>query len=199
MALMKANARRIEKPSEYQTELKRTSLIPFENNSNSSLITLDVEAERSGTVVSLRYLLNGNLETVQFPSREKNPGRADQLWETTCFEAFLGLENESRYWELNLSPSGAWNIYSFDDYRKGSKPDDQIHIIQKDFRLLTTESEMKVVLDLSKFLSSNAHSELMVGLTAVVEAKNSEKSYWAIQHLGAKPDFHLRQSFLMVL
>ena len=42
----------------------------------------------SGTTVQFAYRLTGDLYNVAIPPREP-PGRADRLWEHTCFEAFV--------------------------------------------------------------------------------------------------------------
>ena len=40
---------------------------------------------------------------------------------------------------------------------------------------------------------------LAIGLSAVIEARDGSKSYWALTHCAAQPDFHLRQSFSLTL
>src|SRR5262249_9406992 len=49
--------------------------------------------------------------------------REDELWRTTCLEAFWGVPGESGYWEINLSPAQErWNLYWFDRYREPQPP-----------------------------------------------------------------------------
>jgi hypothetical protein len=36
---------------------------------------------------------------------------------------------------------------------------------------------------------------LNIGLAAVIENTDGNKTYWALQHYAEQPDFHLRQSF----
>ena len=48
-----------------------------------------------------------------------NRARADELWQTTCFEAFLEPRAATAYREFNFSPSGDWAAYDFDGYREG--------------------------------------------------------------------------------
>ena len=36
--------------------------------------------------------------------------RRDELWTTTCFEAFLALPDQPGYWEINLAPNGDWAL-----------------------------------------------------------------------------------------
>ncbi|HBR83499.1 MAG TPA: hypothetical protein DD861_04765, partial [Erythrobacter sp.] len=46
-------------------------------------------------------------------------GRADGLWQTTCFELFLRPDGGTAYHEFNLSPSERWNAYRFSAPRDG--------------------------------------------------------------------------------
>src|SRR3954464_8994411 len=46
------------------------------------------------------------------------PTRADELWRTTCFEAFLRPLGEENYREWNFAPSGQWATYEFSGYRE---------------------------------------------------------------------------------
>lgn len=43
----------------------------------------------------------------------------DFLWQHSCYELFLAFDNakDSPYLEINVSPSGAFNLYHFDGYR----------------------------------------------------------------------------------
>src|SRR5688500_14038037 len=47
------------------------------------------------------------------------PWRADELWRTTCFEAFLLETGAESYREWNFAPAGNWAAYDFDSYREG--------------------------------------------------------------------------------
>ena len=40
--------------------------------------------------------------------RLDDPGRARRGMLADCFEAFLGLPGERRYWEINLAANGDW-------------------------------------------------------------------------------------------
>ena len=46
------------------------------------------------------------------------PG-SDELWQHTCFEAFVRASSGSEYYEFNFSPSTQWAVYRFTDYRNG--------------------------------------------------------------------------------
>ena len=53
--------------------------------------------------------------------RESSKERQDNLWKHTCFEAFFARPDSEQYWELNVAPSGHWNLYQFDGYRSGGR------------------------------------------------------------------------------
>ena len=64
-------------------------------------------------VLHLDYVLKADLRDINLPKSLENAGRADNLWEHTCFEAFIALENSPAYLEVNLSPSGQWTSIRF--------------------------------------------------------------------------------------
>jgi hypothetical protein len=52
-------------------------------------------------------------------------------------------------------------------------------------------------LNIEKIIS--AGKALDIGISAVIKLKNSERSYWALIHFGPQPDFHRRDSFIVIL
>lgn len=123
------------------------------------------------------------------------PGPADGLWQHTCCEAFVA-EAGTAYREFNFSPSGQWAAYRFTGYRErdavsppGAEP-------QLSFTPLADGFELRATLPAALLPPGNA---LQLGLTAVIEAADGNKSYWALAHCAAQPDFHVRQSFALTL
>jgi hypothetical protein len=112
------------------------------------------------------------------------PWRSDELWRTTCFEAFLRATDAEAYREWNFAPHGNWAAYDFSGYREdmtnaevGSPP----YIRMEDnFTWWTVGATIAVEAD--------ARWEL--GLSAVLEEKDGTKTYWALEHPSDKPDFH---------
>ncbi len=129
-------------------------------------------------------------------ANEQVPLRTDDLWQTTCFEAFLAIENKPEYIELNFSPSTQWAAYQFKGYRQG----------RSDLALMTVPV---ICLDLSNsHLTLYAtvmlppdwqHSVFSIGLSVVAEEPSGIKSYWALDHKKAEPDFHDRSCFTLQL
>jgi hypothetical protein len=74
---------------------------------------------RHSPLLNLSYTLLGAVDAVNIPAPAQLPTRHHELWQSTCFEFFLGLQGSPQYWEFNLSPAGHWNVYRFEDYRQG--------------------------------------------------------------------------------
>ena len=110
-------------------------------------------------------------------------GRADDLWQTTCFEAFLKAEGDDAYQEWNFAPSGQWSAYSFEAYREG-RADAEVkapYIRMEDNLTWWT---------LGATIAVEAGIAWQLGLSAVLEEKDGTTSYWALTHVGERPDFH---------
>ncbi len=113
--------------------------------------------------------------------------RADGLWRRTCFEAFWSEPSCEAYWELNLSPAGAWNLYRFTSCRMPQPPrrSDDYALVS----LRTTATDL--VCDLATALRPRA---LDLSLCAVIQLAG-KAHHFAQVHGGRLPDFHRRDSF----
>ena len=121
--------------------------------------------------------------------RAQEPGRADGLWRTTCFEAFLQAEGESRYREWNFSPSSQWAAYDFSAYRDGMA---QANVASPYVRM---EDNM-TWFTLGATIAVDADRQWHFGVSAVLEETDGTKSYWALAHPDPeKPDFHAGDCF----
>lgn len=166
----------------------RLPLIPHPTSSPAGL-TLDVEARRAGKVLSLEYGLAGPVELVRWPQAAAR-ARTDELWRTTCFEAFV--RTADGYVEYNLSPSGAWAAYRFDGYREGMRALE----IAPPF-IVTRMAQGRFGLTVDVELPEDARD--VVGLTAVIEGLDGAIAYWGLAHPSDKPDFHHPDSFALEL
>jgi hypothetical protein len=118
------------------------------------------------------------------------PERTDELWTTTCFEAFVRQEGAEGYREWNFAPSGQWAAYDFTDYRQGMAAADvgaaPYIRLEDNFTWWSLGATIAVP----------AGSEWQLGLSAVLEEQDGTKSYWAIAHpAGEAPDFHHADCF----
>ena len=117
---------------------------------------------------------------------EGEPGRADELWQTTCFEAFLREQGEDAYREWNFAPSGQWAAYDFKSHRDGKKDSDL------DSAPYIRMEDNFTWWALGATIAVDADQKWQLGLSAVLEEKDGTKSYWALAHPEGsdKPDFH---------
>jgi hypothetical protein len=157
---------------------------------------LKVEASITYTAPELivDYYLHDPKSLVLMPEKIAGQSkRRDDLFKTTCFELFLKEKNSSKYTEFNFSPTGDWNIYQFSGYRERSNDlaNSLNHI--KPPKIDCKLPQVKVTLELNLDLPSLFDYE--ISLTAVLEDKCSNLSFWAINHKGPSPDFHLPESF----
>lgn len=117
-------------------------------------------------------------------SQSAEPARANRLWETTCFEAFLRPLGEEAYREWNFAPSGEWAAYDFVSTRTGMSEGDAADPYIRMEDNLTWWA-------LGASIAVPADSNWQLGLSAVLEETDGTKSYWALTHPNPeKPDFH---------
>ncbi|MFM7362470.1 MAG: hypothetical protein ACKO25_11750, partial [Cyanobium sp.] len=162
-------------------------LVPFAEARAMAALPADLELggqiERQGATLRLIYRLHGALPALRIPAPAARPQRCDDLWQGTCFELFLAAAGAEPYREFNLSPSGDWNVYRLDGYRRGLRPDpawQSLHQRRDDGPgTLTLTLETPLPADLA------AAPELEAAVTAVLQSQSGDCSYWAIRHPGA--------------
>ena len=141
----------------------------------------------------LRYNLLGAVDQLELPEPSP-PERTDNLWHTTCFEAFIAVPDAAGYLELNLSPSTQWAAYAFEDYRKGMRNSELVSAPWIETSTTAGDFELVATLEHGGPPIVEAVS-LEIAMAAVVEEKNGRKSYWALNHPLGNPDFHDRDCF----
>jgi hypothetical protein len=171
------------------------SLIPFPGPINP-VISLAGNLLLQNNLLALRYALTGEIEAVSLPPAALNPRRKDELWKATCFEFFLAIKDLPGYWEFNMSPSGDWNVYRMDVYRRvGFREETAISHLPFEFKKESDQCSLDVSVDLTSILRPKA--ELQIGITAIIQTRNYDETYWALVHPGPHADFHLRESFIL--
>jgi hypothetical protein len=171
------------------------SLRPHPNQVARPAIAIEVLATRpNADRLELRYIVTGDLGALYLPPAGQ-PARADELWKRTCFEAFVRPGADEAYFEFNFAPTRRWAAYRFDGYRQGMADADitpagiEAHTGGERF-------ELTVALDLADW---PADGPWRLGLTAVIEELNGDKSYWALAHAPGRPDFHHADGFVLEL
>ena len=160
--------------------------------------TLQAKAERQPQGdLYLSYELTGDLAQICIPTPQPCIA-TDGLWEHSCFEVFVTVEGNAGYHEFNFSPSGQWAAYAFNNYRVRSSwmasQTPAISVAQANGHLL-----LEAVIAAADLPQNIAGKPLQLGLAAVIEADDGSRSYWALHHPEAHPDFHHRAGFILSL
>lgn len=171
----------------------RRALLAHPATPPSAALRIEAEIVR-GESLTLTFVVSGEVERLLIAA-PATPERADELWRTTCFEAFLQGADGGPYVELNLAPSGRWATYQFASYRQGMGPADLAAPPRIETRKATDRFEMKASVALGPLLP--ADGPWRVGLTAVIEEAGGVKSYFALAHPWGKPDFHDSRGFIL--
>ncbi len=150
-----------------------------------------------GDILAAEYGVKGPLQNIRGLSiNDQVLSRADGLWKTTCFEWFIKPVSNEFYWEANFSPSGAWNIYFLEGYRKNLIPEDRGLISKLITEGSSTEWHLKAQIDFSK-LKLPPGTEFKAHLSAVIETVDDQKTYWSLKHSQKQPDFHHPDHFIL--
>lgn len=175
--------------------MTRHSLKRHPHSAPLAAVTARVALERRTQLV-LEYRLTGDLEALVIPRRTAS-GRAERLWEHTCFEAFVAPASGSSYCELNFAPSTQWAAYLFDGYRRGMRP--LALEAPPTVRVVTAANELRVTADIELGHFADASWPWRIGLSAVVEDRGGGRAYYALEHPHEKPDFHDAAAFTVLL
>ena len=173
------------------------SLLAFPNSTYPE-IQITGSVARARNVLTVHYALSGSLDLITFPAPVQHPGRKGELWTSTCLEFFVALPDQPRYWEFNLSPSGDWNIYRMEAYRRiGFREEPAIRELPFSVLHETDCVLVDAAADLSPIIATR--QIIQVGITSVIQNREGTESYWALAHPEPEPDFHVRNSFSLEL
>ena len=171
------------------------TLFPFEAP-HIPAISISGKFSLENDFLNLKYSLAGKTESILLPPVSLIPSRKDELWKATCFEFFLAIRDQPGYWEFNMSPSGDWNAYRMDAYRRICfREEAAISALPFEFKKATHEVFLDVVVDLT--FVSQSKEQLQMGITAIIQTKEGGETYWALAHPAPYADFHLRESFIL--
>ena len=143
----------------------------------------------------VRYHVVCDLDALVLPDPAE-PERTDGLWKSTCFEIFLRRQGEQSYFEYNFSPSGQWAAYAFNGYRSGQTDLPLTGTMRISLEASETHFALEAELELPE---GWVFGSLDINTTAVIEEAGDTKSYWALMHNPAKPDFHDGDCFALSL
>lgn len=164
-------------------------------------VSLAAAGTETGAGWLLHYRITGDTAGLRVPPPSV-PGPADGLWQHTCLEAFVARAGEPAYQEFNFSPSGRWAAYRFSAERVRDLPAEvaapacapELVFVEQ-----PQSMDLQVWLPREALPPAAAGAPLMLGLSAVLETRDGQLSYWALHHPAARPDFHHRAGFAHVL
>ena len=141
----------------------------------------------------LRWRVEGAQSLIVPPFAGK--GRADELWRTTCFEAFFRPEGGDGYVEVNLSPSERWAAYDFSSYREGMS---ERPFPREPVCTMRVGSSM-AIFDAAIPTAGLQRTDMTMALSCVLEEAGGRISYWALDQTRDVPDFHDPACFTLQL
>lgn len=168
------------------------------SNRSDTVRAIQVLVRRSAIAeLQMTFRVDGDIPRIRIPSPVL-PRSAKQLWQHTCFEAFIAVEGQSAYHEFNFAPSGEWAIYAFSGYRHGGPVANEM--LQPPISVSSTSGrlELGTLVRLDGLSGIDTRATLRVGLSAVIEARDG-LSYWALRHPADIPDFHDVDGFILLL
>ena len=168
-------------------------LIPHDSSATGPISRIIGAVRRDGTRLSISFKPSGAMGDVLWPVALPE-GFSDGLWQHTCFEGFVGPVDDTGYVELNMATSGRWAAYRFDGYRAGLR-----RAKARPRRRLLWYPESRIFMAMFDMPDLNPDAEWRVGVSAVVEATDRTKSYWALAHPPGNPDFHNADCFTIRL
>ena len=165
-------------------------------------VDVDVTRPHDGNL-SLSYITTGKIADLRLPLVAVS-ARADELWRSGCFEAFIRAAPGEAYYEFNFAPSTQWAAYRFDGYRTGMRAASEIAAPRIEVQSTPECYTLRATLDLANLPTPSLRSPargggkgggLRLGLSAIIEETSGRKSYWALAHPPGKPDFHHADCF----
>jgi hypothetical protein len=151
----------------------------------------------SSAELQLTFGLDGDIPRIRVPLPGA-PRINTQLWQHTCFEAFIAVEGQPAYHEFNFAPSGEWAVYVFCGYRNGGSLANEMMRPHIAVRSTASCLELDTIVRLDGLSAIHPRVSLRIGLSAVIEASDG-LSYWALRHAADKPDFHDASGFALLL
>jgi hypothetical protein len=165
-------------------------------------IEVEVARPRPGTLM-FTYVITGRIDALAIPTL-LSAARTDDLWQHTCFEAFLRIAGEEGYWEFNFAPSTQWAAYRFGGYRAERRnvseidaPAIAVETGAERYCLRASLNVERLQLLAPNPKAAGGNFAGRFGLASVIEETSGHRSYWALAHPPGKPDFHHADCFTL--
>lgn len=170
-------------------------LSPFQ--SHPSIHLVGAIETLSPHALNIGFWIQDPNQSIIWPALATGQPREHFLWETTCYEVFIGVKDQDMYREIHLSPSQAWQAYAFEEYRY---PEHMPPVTAHDVELLQlkrTHYGLNAQIDLFQWMTEHKlkWSDLYLGLSAVI-CTDKQTHLYAMQHFGQQADFHNKRTWL---
>jgi len=156
-------------------------------------VEVEVARPRADSLV-LCYFVTGKISDLRMPPVTA-AARTDELWQHTCFEAFVRASPGAGYYEFNFAPSTQWAAYQFGGYRTDMRVATEISAPRIEVQSSRDCCTLRASLQLDRLSSLPRAAGWSLGISAVIEEMSGRKSYWALAHPPGKADFHHSDCF----
>lgn len=172
------------------------SLKPYKND--PSFFGINVSIKDLPDKIIVHFKLNP-VTHLNLGPLEKSQRRTLKLWEKTCLEFFI-KNAKGEYYEFNIAPNLDWNCFYFPS--KGSPLVEHPMNEPLEFKAHSNSDMFELEVTAGK---KNFHTlfwqanQMSVGISSVIENKDGQISYWALEHCDSRPNFHHFDSFVVKL
>jgi hypothetical protein len=174
--------------------VQRFRLIPFSSDTIPH-ISINGTIKRVDNQLSIHYEVSGDIDQILLPAPSTFTRKHD-LWKATCFEFFIAIKDQPRYWEFNLAPSNDWNVYAMDAYRQVNMREESVFTqLPFEFGKTSEKNSLEISVNLNPILPPE--QTLQIGIATIIQTTTENETYWALIHPGQDADFHLRDSFVI--
>src|SRR5215510_91023 len=136
-------------------------------------IDVDVVRPHAGSLV-LCYFVTGRIDGLRLPPIAP-PARAAELWQRTCFEAFVRCPATDIYYEFNFAPSTQWAAYQFDGYRSGMREASGVSAPAIAVKASSALFRLQASLELDQLSGLPRAATWRLGLSAMIEERSEER------------------------
>jgi hypothetical protein len=184
-------------PEGRSIDMRSAVLTTHPSSPNDAVRSLAVQLRvEQPDILVFEYALVADMSRVRIPLSGAG-GRVGDLWEHTCFEAFVAAKDAPGYHEFNFSPSLEWAVYRFTAYREGMSPAEIGRAPEISVRGSNDGLELKSAVRLGHLAGLCDVRQLRIALAAIIEDANGGLSYWGLRHPPGKPDFHHPNGFAL--
>src|SRR5262249_46946937 len=138
-------------------------------------VEVEVARPRADSLV-LSYIVTGRMNDIRMPP-VMEAARRDELWQHTCFEAFVRDSSVGEYYEFNFAPSTSWAAYRFKNSGTGMRVAAEIDPPPIEVQSSSDRYTLQASLALDRLSGLPRDSAWRLGLSALIEDTSGRKSY----------------------